>query len=235
MAPPAFGNLGNAGGLKALNDFIIHFSYIGGWVPSQDDVTVFAQLSGCPDEKLFPHAARWYNHIASFAESARSSWPGEKVEVEAAKEEEEESDGGDPFADSDDEDDPFASDSDEDEEDEDAAAERKAAAEARRKAAEAKKGKKKRVDKSQVVLDVKPWEADTDLEALATAIKAIDISGVTWGEGHKKVPIGYGISKLQVSFVVLDEEASVDADVVPAIEALEDYVQSVDIVSFNKL
>ena len=35
---------------------------------------------------------------------------------------------------------------------------------------EKKKGKKKEVDKSHVILEVKGWEADQDLEALAKKI-----------------------------------------------------------------
>lgn len=91
-----------------------------------------------------------------------------------------------------------------------------------------------RVERSQIVLDVKPWEADTDLEELARLIKASEIPGLKWGEGHKIEPIAYGVSKLQVSCVVVDSEVPVD-DVVDKIQSFEDHVQSVDIFAFNKL
>ena len=101
-------------------------------------------------------------------------------------------------------------------------------------AAEKKKAKAPRVDKSQIVLDIKPWEADTNLDELAKLVRNIEIDGLQWGEGVKKVPIGYGISKLQVSCVVIDEKVVLD-DITDKITELEDFVQSVDVFAFNKL
>ena len=63
-------------------------------------------------------------------------------------------------------------------------------------AAAAKKEKKKPIERSQVVIEVKPWEAETDLEELAKKIKATKIEGLNWGEGHKLVPVAFGIKKL---------------------------------------
>ena len=50
----------------------------------------------------------------------------------------------------------------------------------------------------------------------------------------KKVPIGYGISKLQIMCTVEDLKVSVD-DLTEKIEGFEDHVQSVDIAAFNKI
>lgn len=41
-------------------------------------------MLGCPPTSKFPHAARWYRHIASHSATERSSWPGQKA-VEAPK------------------------------------------------------------------------------------------------------------------------------------------------------
>ncbi|CAI5741704.1 unnamed protein product [Peronospora destructor] len=98
----------------------------------------------------------------------------------------------------------------------------------------AKKEKKKPVERSQVVLEVKPWEAETDLEELAAKIKALPVEGLTWGEGHKLVPVAFGIKKLLVQCVIIDDLVLLD-DITEAIEGFEDYVQSVDVTSMNKL
>ncbi|KAG7387591.1 Elongation factor 1-beta [Phytophthora pseudosyringae] len=120
-----------------------------------------------------------------------------------------------------------------DDEDEDEAA--KALAAKRAEAAKAaKKEKKKPVERSQVVIEVKPWEAETDLEELAAKIKALPVEGLTWGEGHKLVPVAFGIKKLLVQCVIIDDLVLLD-DITEAIESFEDYVQSVDVASMNKL
>jgi hypothetical protein len=42
------------------------------------------------------------------------------------------------------------------------------------------KGKKAVIAKSLVVFEVKPWEAETNLDDMATAILAIEKDGLTW-------------------------------------------------------
>ncbi|TDH69246.1 hypothetical protein CCR75_003959 [Bremia lactucae] len=131
--------------------------------------------------------------------------------------------------DNDDDDDLFGDDDDEDDEAAKALAAKRAEA-----AKSAKKEKKKPIERSQVVIEVKPWEAETDLEELAKKIKALVVEGLTWGEGHKLVPVAFGIKKLLVQCVIVDELVLLD-DITESIEAIEDYVQSVDIASMNKL
>lgn len=50
----------------------------------------------------------------------------------------------------------------------------------------------------------------------------------------KLVPLAFGIHKLQISCIVEDDKVSIDW-LTDQITQLEDYVQSVDIHSFNKL
>lgn len=89
------------------------------------------------------------------------------------------------------------------------------------------------VAKSSVVLDVKPWDDETDLAAMEKAVREITIDGLLWG-ASKLVPIGYGIKKLQISCVIEDEKVGLDM-LNDSITELEDLVQSVDVVSFNKV
>ena len=103
------------------------------------------------------------------------------------------------------------------------------------KAAAAGKDKKKAlVAKSLILWEVKPWEAETDLDEMARLVLSIQMDGLEWKTEYKKEPIAYGVYKLVIGAVVEDEKVSTD-DVQEKIEAFEDHVQSVDIVSFNKL
>jgi len=108
------------------------------------------------------------------------------------------------------------------------AAEKKVADEA------AKKAKKPAaVLKSNVVLDIKPWSDETDLQEMEKAVRAIVMEGLTWGNS-KFVEIGFGIKKLRMSTCIIDELVGL-YDLEDNIQELEDYVQSVDIVSHNKI
>lgn len=103
------------------------------------------------------------------------------------------------------------------------------------KAAAAGKDKKKDIiAKSLIVWEVKPYEAETDLDELAKQILAIEMDGLDWKTEYKKEPVAYGVFKIVIGAVVEDEKVSTD-DVQEKIEAFEDLVQSVDIVCFNKL
>lgn len=76
---------------------------------------------------------------------------------------------------------------------------------------------------------------ETDLDALAAKILAIEKDGLFWKTEYKKEPVAFGIFKLIMGFVIEDDKVSVDNDIIPMLEEWEDEVQSVDIQSFNKL
>lgn len=101
-------------------------------------------------------------------------------------------------------------------------------------AKEGKKAKQKEAEKSLVVLEVKPWEADTDLEAVWKLIVSYEQEGLTWGQTFKLEPVAYGIKKLVMTATIVDALVLLD-DVTENIEKLEDYVQSVTIASMNKI
>lgn len=84
-----------------------------------------------------------------------------------------------------------------------------------------------------VILDVKPWDDETNMKELEDGVKAIAMEGLVWGT-TKLVAIGYGIKKLQITCVIEDDKVGVD-DLSERITDLEDYVQSVDVAAFNKL
>ena len=97
-----------------------------------------------------------------------------------------------------------------------------------------KKEKEKAVEKSLVVLEVKPWEADTDLKMVWEKIREYKQEGLQWGESFKLEPVAYGIMKLVMTCTIVDSLVLMD-DVTENIESLEEYVQSVQVASMNKI
>ena len=131
-------------------------------------------------------------------------------------------------ADDDDDVDLFGSDEEEDDE------EKKRITEERLKAYHEKKSKKPAlIAKTSVLLDVKPWDDETDMDAMLKSVKTIDMDGLLWG-AIKLVPVGYGIKKLQVMCVVEDAKVSID-ELQEKISEFEDFVQSVDVAAMNKI
>lgn len=204
--------------LQALNTYLADKSYVEGVEASQADAAIYEATKQQIDAAKYPHVARWLSHIASFA-SALDKLPGTKKPVAAYLPNE--------LPKKADEDiDLFGSD-EEDEEAEKAKAQRLAEY-------QAKKAKKPAVvAKSTVVMDVKPWESETDMAEMERQVRQLSMDGLLWG-ASKLVPIGYGIRKLQISCVVEDDKVGLD-NLEEAITGLEDLVQSVDVVSFNKI
>ena len=54
------------------------------------------------------------------------------------------------------------------------------------------------------MFEVKPLDSDTDLDALAKKILAIQMDGLFWKTEYKKVPVAFGIFKLIVDVTVED-------------------------------
>ncbi|XP_043916407.1 elongation factor 1-beta isoform X2 [Protopterus annectens] len=223
-----FGDLKSPAGLGVLDEFLADKSYIEGYVPSQADVAVFEALSGPPPADLC-HALRWYNHIKSY-EKEKNSLPGVKkplanygpagVEDTTATK---------PVSKVEDDDDIdlFGSDDEESEE-------AKRIREERLAQYESKKSKKPAlIAKSSILLDVKPWDDETDMAKMEECVRSIQMDGLVWGMS-KLVPVGYGIKKLQIQCVVEDDKVGVDI-LEEQITAFEDYVQSVDVAAFNKI
>jgi len=98
----------------------------------------------------------------------------------------------------------------------------------------AKKSKKPvLIAKSNLILDVKPWDDETDMKLMEESVRKIETDGLLWG-ASKLVPLAFGIHKLQISCVVEDDKVSIDW-LTEQIEAIEDFVQSTDIAAFNKI
>ncbi|XP_034275826.2 elongation factor 1-delta isoform X3 [Pantherophis guttatus] len=120
--------------------------------------------------------------------------------------------------------------SDEEEEDQEAARLRE---ERLKQYAEKKSKKPGLIAKSSILLDVKPWDDETDMAKMEECVRSVQMDGLVWG-ASKLVPVGYGIKKLQIQCVVEDDKVGTDI-LEEEITKFEDYVQSVDIAAFNKI
>lgn len=205
------------------------FGIVVRYVPSQADVAVFEAVSGPPPADLC-HALRWYNHIKSY-EKEKASLPGVKKALGKygpANVEDTTGSGAPESKDDDDDIDLFGSDDEEESE------EAKRLREERLAQYESKKAKKPAlVAKSSILLDVKPWDDETDMAKLEECVRSIQADGLVWGSS-KLVPVGYGIKKLQIQCVVEDDKVGTDM-LEEQITAFEDYVQSMDVAAFNKI
>merc|ERR1712072_825306 len=92
--------------------------------------------------------------------------------------------------------------------------ERMAAAAKLKAEADAKKGakpkKEKPPEKSLIVLEVKPWEAETDLVALWKEICQHEQDGLQWGATYKLEEMAFGIKKLVMTVAIEDAKVLMD-------------------------
>ncbi|KAM7272763.1 hypothetical protein ACFE04_027426 [Oxalis oulophora] len=63
--------------------------------------------------------------------------------------------------------------------------------------------KKKESGKSSVLMDVRPWDDETDMKKLEEAVRSVQLVDLLWG-ASKLVPVGYGIKKLQIMLTIVD-------------------------------
>uniref|UniRef100_A0A8C3SPX9 Elongation factor 1-delta n=1 Tax=Chelydra serpentina TaxID=8475 RepID=A0A8C3SPX9_CHESE len=91
-----------------------------------------------------------------------------------------------------------------------------------RQYAEKKSKKPGLIAKSSILLDVKPWDDETDMAMMEECVRSIQMDGLVWG-ASKLVPVGYGIKKLQIQCVVEDDKVGTDI-LEEEITKFEDYV-----------
>ena len=207
--------------------------FVKGAQPSHEDAEAFEKFitaKSVPDQDKFPSVWAWYSLMVLFEDEVIKSWKssakpeqnkkGGKKGKKEEKQEKKPEKGGD-----EDDLDLFGEETEED---------KKAKEEMKKKNKNNKKNKPKPVDKSHVILEVKGWEADQDLEALAKKIiSTIKKDGLSWNTGYKLEEVAFGVKKLIIAFLAEDEKCSVQ-EIVDELESWENDIQSVEVVSFNK-
>ncbi|XP_953677.1 translation elongation factor E1-F beta, putative [Theileria annulata] len=233
-----FDSLGKTEGLLNLDKFLSYHSFVGGVKnATTDDVAVFKKLGKAPAEEEYPNVYRWYLHVSTWCNSPPKELPKGNFPV---KEDKKTDDDIDLFGEAD--------------EEEDDSLKKKM------EAMKAAKTKKKEVAKSSLVIHVEPASVDVDLDEVLKLVRGLKVEGLTWGEASARIPLAFGIEKLQVMCTIVDDLVNTN-EVVEMIENLglseedkakknerededEEYdsddevlglVQSATIVSFNKL
>ncbi|KAJ4908203.1 Elongation factor 1-beta 1 [Raphanus sativus] len=214
-----FSDLHTEQGVKSVEEHLAGKTYISGDQLSVDDVKVYAAVSKKPSD-AFPNASKWYDCVASHL---AKSFPGKAVGVSIGGSAAAQAEA--PAADDDDDMDLFGDETEE---------EKKAAEE--REAAKKETKKPKESGKSSVLMEVKPWDDETDMKKLEAAVRSVEMPGLLWG-ASKLVPVGYGIKKLTIMLTIVDDLVSPDNLIEDYLtsEPNNEYIQSVDIVAFNKI
>lgn len=103
-----------------------------------------------------------------------------------------------------------------------------------KKEAEVRTSQKEAKQRTLVAIEIKPWDVEQDLMALWKKITTtVTQDGLKWGENCNLADVAYGIKKIQCTLVM--GVANSSDDVVDAILAMEDEVQSCEVVSMNVL
>eukprot|EP00545_Synedropsis_sp_CCMP1620_P008123 CAMPEP_0119009916 /NCGR_PEP_ID=MMETSP1176-20130426/4674_1 /TAXON_ID=265551 /ORGANISM="Synedropsis recta cf, Strain CCMP1620" /LENGTH=216 /DNA_ID=CAMNT_0006962497 /DNA_START=54 /DNA_END=704 /DNA_ORIENTATION=+ len=205
-------------GMNAFSGFMGSKSYLEGWSFSPADADMFAKFEGkVPDATKYAHAYRWYIHIAALQGVRGLAAPAAAPAKKAAAD-----------------DDDFDVFGEDDEEDEEPKESRKDMLARLKKEAEVRTAKKEAKQRTLVGIEIKPWSMEQDLMELWKKItKTVVQDGLKWGENCNLVDVAFGIKKIQTQFVMGVNNSS--DEVQEAIEALEDEVQSVEILSMNVL
>lgn len=230
---------------------------------SASDKAEFAKFQGSvPDPVKLPHAYRWYIHIAALTGGSRGmSYAGPPVVAAApapvvapvpapAAKKADDDDDFDVFGDE--EGDEEAKDEEPKESRADMLARLKKEAELRTIAKEAKQ-------RTLVAIEIKPWDVEQDLNALFKKItETITQDGLVWAQNCNLADVAFGIKKIQTTFTMGAKKYDLNAlclfvlfkfrmlnshcffssssdDVIEAILAMEDEVQSCEVISMNVL
>ncbi|ORE10133.1 hypothetical protein BCV72DRAFT_239006 [Rhizopus microsporus var. microsporus] len=190
--------------LHILDSVLAESKYIASNDKATDADAAVAKALGSAPSAEFTNVAKWFSEVKP-AEAAPAAEAADEDDIDL-----------------------FGSDDEEvDEEAEKIKAQRLAEYNAKKAA------KPKPIAKTTITLEIKPWDDETDMDAMTKGVKDITMDGLLWG-GHQLVPIGYGIRKLQINCVVEDDKVMLD-DLTDQITALEDYVQSVDVAAMQKI
>jgi len=207
-----------------IESFLTNNAYLsGGPLPGAQDSQIFLSLKAAPDQSKYPNFFYWYSALSMFNPAVIKTWGAKAQKAEKPHKEEAKKEEAKPAAD---DDDLFGEETEDD----------KARIEAKKAEELAKKNKPKAVviAKSIIIFDVKIMDEEQDLDTLAKKILKIEMDGLVWKTEYKLVPVAYNIKKIQMGCIVEDDKVSTD-DLFDRIQAYEDEVQSVDIVSFQKV
>jgi len=237
----------DASGLAKLNGYLTGFSYLAGHTFSAEDSAVFATCAGAPDATKHPHAFRWYIHVAALsglgsfsAAPAAAAAPAKGGAKKAAKADDDDDDMDDLFDDDDDEEEAAAAPKGSRADQAKAAkAERDAFIQKKKEETLARLAIKEAKQRSLCNLEIKPWEAEQDLNDLFQRIKKTvneeTHPGIQWSQNCSLVDVAFGVKKMILT-AVLPMTVSMDAIIEEITEDLfPDEIQSMSMTSMSLL
>jgi elongation factor 1-beta len=178
--------------MAAFSGFMGSKSYIEGWTYTAADSDMLAKFESMPDSVKYPHAYRWYIHIAALQgiRGLNISPPVAAAGKAAAPAK----------ADAEDDFDVFADDDEEDDEPKESRGDMLARL---KKEAEVRTAKKEAKQRTLVAIEIKPWDVEQDLMVLWKKITtSINQEGLQWAQACNLVDVAYGIQKIQTTFVM---------------------------------
>jgi elongation factor 1-beta len=231
-------NLAEADAFLASNNYLS-----GGPHPGHEDAHLLSELTSVPSLDAHPNVFHWYALLAGFKDDVKKTWTeskphgghgghaghggkGGKKDAKKTEHKEEKAEKTETKKEAAD-DDLFGDDDPEE-------AEKLKQIAAKKKEEQAAK-KKAVIARSIVIFDVKVFEQEQNLDELAAKILKIEMDGLQWRTEYKLVEIAYGMKKIQIGCTIEDDKIPATDDIFEKILAWEDEVQSIDIVSFQKV
>lgn len=214
--------------------------FLSGQAPGPDDAAVLADFKGAkivPDQEKYPNVWAWYGLMVLFEDKVVEQWKKEekggkggkkggkpekkKDEKKQEKKEEKKEEADDDF-------DPFAETTEDD---------KKELEEMKKKAKkEDKKKKEKKGEASLILIEIKGYDPEQDFDALAKKLQEeVKADGLEWKKEYQLKEIAFGMKKIIMGCIVEDAICSIDDIIEKITSEYEDEVQSIDILSFNKL
>jgi len=77
--------------------------------------------------------------------------------------------------------------------------------------AKSAKETKKVIGKSTLVFEIKPASEKTNLDMVEKEVRKIQLEGLEWSSAAKKIPLAYGLFKLQMGAVIIDDLVQTDS------------------------
>lgn len=195
--------------LKEINFSLNDKLFINGDQPSSDDAEIFEKIrhNFILDKGDYPNIFAWLQFMTLFENKVIESWKINKKGKNKNKNEEE------------------------NEEDEFNLLLNKIYEEKQKKSKN--KNNENEIHYSFVLLEIKVWDSEQDLDALAKKIQNIEKEGLVWKKEYKLKEIIFGIQKILMGLIVNDDIISID-EIIDEIQSWEDEVQSIE-MAFNKL
>lgn len=195
--------------LKEINFSLNDKLFINGDQPSSDDAEIFEKIrhNFILDKGDYPNIFAWLQFMTLFENKVIESWKINKKGKNKNKNEEE------------------------NEEDEFNLLLNKIYEEKQKKSNN--KNNENEIHYSFVLLEIKVWDSEQDLDALAKKIQNIEKEGLVWKKEYKLKEIIFGIQKILMGLIVNDDIISID-EIIDEIQSWEDEVQSIE-MAFNKL